>query len=240
MKFLPTPTIKIIEPNSLLEDFGFFLDTRCDANKTPKASLLFIKNLQTCSELSMVFEGFDYLDSNPNGKKYLNGKVFIRQIYEKQPVMTLIANPRYSVDLNTAVQSEVALVRELKAAITKTWITTFNDALEANSKSIQPITTSTKTSSKHHPSRSQQITTPIGKFCKRKYFGYVVLGATIILFNGFMWSKSTSHISKQNQPYALANAEQMAIEQDQILNNAFKEIGIDREKLASDMSCFTE
>lgn len=45
---------------------------------------------------------------------------------------------------------------------------------------------------------------------------------------------------KNSNQLNIKSAEQMAVEQDAILNNAFKEIGIDREKLASDMSCFTE
>lgn len=181
-------------------------------------------------ELSLIVAGFDYFEKHTAASKSFAGQILLRQVIGSDIKDIVIATPIYLIGNEEIIHSEQSVAKDLKKLITASWKNEFDGAFHTH---LSPTTP---------PQDKKYRFSFVNRFEIFKPTKFKVLFFILLFFSILNYSL----INKANTPKALQAQstqlppEQMAREQDEILNNAFKEIGIDREKLASDMSCFTE
>ena len=218
------------------------VNTISPLNLQPEVKVCSLPFISKATKFDLEFSGFDYFEVSSNGEKYLGGNIYIKEIVNESPILTLLSSPKYlSLDFHSD-KSEQVLTRITKDHIKREWSECFSELLNSTFKPRENNT-------QNHASKVQLLKTPLTWFSSiikkdsinKKKVTYILIGITAVSLNVAMWSLGGSNEQMKNSNQLnIKSAEQMAVEQDAILNNAFKEIGIDREKLASDMSCFTE
>lgn len=235
--------INIVDLNNEIGHTYVLIDNRSPENLNTGSRLVALPSLNATLEIDLKVEGFDFVEISKSGEKFISGSVFARQALIDGEVLTLLNTPKYLLlDQDTGNQEQLK-VRQIKKLITQQWSSCFSDAVDKATKPQEATNTISEVAPKLSLSNLSQQTMRLARSLKEKKKSLLVLtlAILIILANAVILTViNDAKDQYKTSKFDPKTAEQLATEQDQILNNAFKEIGIDREKLASDMSCFTE
>lgn len=205
------------------------LNTGQSDNLLPETKLLNIPNLLSCEEVSVVANGFDFVEFTGSGNKCLNGKLLLSQKINGEFILTELSSLSLKIPDELKGSDEPKYVSDLKKSLVKSW----NVALQL------ALTKLTIVDKEYKHSTAKKYLSALNLTKKSNMVVAIAVIAIIVIIKMFSGENTSSPKSNKGK-FPNPTPEQMALEQDEILNKAFKEIGIDREKLASDMSCFTE
>lgn len=217
------------------------IDTRGMLSLNGKTTLLAISDISQSKTTYLDFENFNIVEIDQATSKYfIGGKVYLT--LEKDVLTkTLIAEIKYDVTkLKADYSNEGLLVNDLNQRIKSDWNDAFNSALKLSfqSKIQNPTVETTKKTVGNSSSLFKKFNIATFKKNKTKTALFVFMGVLVALNLSYLFSKANNQ--QQNATVSLLSAEAMAQQQEELLDKAFSDIGIDRSKLASDISCFTE
>ena len=201
------------------------------------------------SQLELITEGFDSIEKNNEGIEFISGNVFL-VINNNDQDKILLASPKITtVDKKSGFKkqrvSNSQTIKILRKEISDTWQEVFTIALERFNSS-SPLSISNASHAQANPQRrASSGNTPFlfnlsgifGNFVKLSIcflllslLGYLCLN----LYGKAMQVQNTRNTNISLNPTALAK------NQTDVVDQTFKEMGIDRSKLTSDLSCFAE
>ena len=232
------PTIKIIKSESDQDTSTLFINTQSSLNRSPSTKCISVKKFDSCAEINISLDGFNYLEILNDGQKGLTGRVLLKQILNDSVYFHELAKPFYLIKGDLDGLSEPAFVEQLKLSIYESWSKTLSKAI-GQIASLEHKKSFEKGEIKSPAKPGEAALNFFQKLKSFNKFWLIGVGfLALVSINAYLLASNFNPPNPTSSQ--LLNAEQMAAQQDEILNNAFKEIGIDREKLASDMSCFTE
>lgn len=242
------PIINIIEFNSSQgsQMMEFFVDTPtgCLTRKP-----LLIRLPTKFQQIELIVEGFEFFEKDSEGTEFITGDVFLITNGE-QSGRILIASPQVIVNTkNTTRQkrkkSSTQIVRFLRKEIVDSWQNAFLLALDDYNSSISNDSTLNRNNS--NP-QSNPKGMNLNKFFPNidGYFGNFIKLSICFLLIGFIGYMGLNIYGKamqvQNTRSTNISLNPTALAQNQkdVVDETFKEMGIDRSKLTSDLSCFAE
>lgn len=213
------------------------VDTRGSISINGKTALFAINDISQSRSTYLDFESFNVLEFDQAANKYfIEGKVYLtleKDILTK----TLLAEVKYDVTkLKNDYSNEGLLVNDLNKRIKNDWNDSFNLALKSSFQPQASVDELTNNTQGVIASFFKKLNIKSLKKNKTKTAIIALIGILVTLNLSYLHSKS----SNQQQSTPLLPAEAMAQQQDELLNKAFSDIGIDRKKLSSDLSCFSE
>lgn len=215
------------------------VDTRGAISLNGKTALFAISDISQSKATYLDFENFNVVEIDQTTNKYfIKGKVYLTL---EKDVLTkmLIAEIKYDVTkLKANYPNEGLLVSDLNKRIKNDWNDSFNSALKLSFQPQNPTVETAKKTVGESNSFFKKINITTLKKNKTKTAIFVFMGILVTLNLSYLFSKANNQ--QQNSAVSLLSAEAMAQQQEELLDKAFSDIGIDRSKLASDISCFTE
>lgn len=215
------------------------VDTRGEISLNGKTALFSISEISKSKSTYLDFENFNVVEFDQAINKYfIEGKVYL--ILEKDNLTkTLLSEIKYDVTkLKKDYPNEGVLVSDLNKRIKNDWNDSFNLALKSSFQPPKPTGETTEKTVGESSSFFKKINIPSIKNNKSKTAIYVFMGILVALNLSYLYSKENNQ--QQSAAVSLLSPEAMAQQQEELLDKAFSDIGIDRSKLASDISCFTE
>lgn len=221
-----------------------FVDTPIGSvSRTPKM----IRLKDEFSQLELSFEGFESLSKNTDGQEVISGDIYIIAKYKLREQKHLLASPILTVSKKRQGYkrkkiSNTASFLQLTKEIKTDWQSSFSEALD-NVSNTTPLYSPTKP--------------PEGTKLKKRnrssdfwdfsgfYGGFVKLISVFLIISGIgylclsIYGKALQVETTRNTALSL-DPEALAKNQKDVVDETFKEIGIDRNKLTSDLSCFVE
>lgn len=221
-----------------------FVDAPTESSlRSPKI----IRLEDTFSEIELDFEGFDMISKNSHGQEFISGDIYLVSKYEATERKYILASPKiltlekHQSHKRKKISSTASLI-QLSKEIKSEWQASFADALDDAStpisRSATPISSKTMDAKwKNKITDFFSLSGPLGIFVKI-VLTIMILNATgyiaISLYNKTLQAKNIKNTAQSLDPVALAK------NQTDIVDETFKEMGIDRNKLTSDLSCFAE
>lgn len=201
------------------------------------------------TQLELVTEGFDLVEKNDQGVEFISGNVFL-VIDNNDQSKILLSSPKITtVDKKVGLKkqriSNTQTIKILRKEISDTWQEVFLNALE-RFNSISPITLSNESSTQLNTQRKASSRNKRSIFELNGFFGnFVKLSICFLLLSllGYLclnlYGKAMQVQNTRNTNISL-NPTALAKNQTDVVDQTFKEMGIDRSKLTSDLSCFAE
>lgn len=201
------------------------------------------------SQLELITEGFDSIEKNDEGVEFISGNVFLVIDNNDQNKM-LLASPKITtVDRKIGFKkqrvSNSQTIKILRKEISDTWQEVFLIALERFNSS-SPLTINSDSHAQATPQRKASSRNTPFIFDLNGIFGnFVKLSICFLLLSllGYLclnlYGKAMQVQNTRNTNISL-NPTALAKNQTDVVDQTFKEMGIDRSKLTSDLSCFAE
>lgn len=216
------------------------VDTRGTGCINGKTIMFSLNGASKAKATYLAFEGFNVLEFDQESGKYLiNGKVYL-VLEQTDTEKHLIADIKYDVtSIKPDYTAEAALVSDVNAKIKNDWNDSFDLALKMLLNPVDQYQQKSQIEKQQRGGAWFYFKKPFSYISNNK--GKVILPAIIsvlVLLN--LAQLFGGKNNQQADAVSLLSAEAMAKQQDEILDKAFSDIGIDRNKLSSDISCFTE
>ena len=231
-----SPKIDLIHQKNDLLVLTNFYSKSLDQNALFKSELIKILNYDVITEISLeVDEGFDTIQGGEF--PYIQGKVYIFSKSKGGTNKTLIAEPYIPIK-QTRVKNQSVAFQELRQYVINTIHEEFYEAL---SSIEQESTFKTTNGIKHSSSTSTLFNLRDVLSGKIKYIAYGFIGLSFCYLGLGLYEKKIAVDNQVNSSLNLSmDAKQLTQNDDQAMDKMFKEIGIDRNALSSDLSCFSE
>lgn len=203
-----------------------------------------LPNYDSIESISLYFEGFDCINITAQNIETLSGNIFLMVTRGQNVENVLIASPVICLSnrkslFNNHKKSVNSNLKELRASLFQEWNESFSDSYDE--LHTQSVTLISKPDPK--PLGLPSIPFRLKEYLPRNKLINGLIISILVLTVGFLgmtvYSKSI-HLSAQKTAVKSLDAAALAKQQDEQLNEAFLELGIDRSKLTSDLSCFVE
>lgn len=204
-----------------------------------KSDLIKLLNYDEVTEISLeVDDGFDTLQGDE--APFIQGKIYILSKsngINGEIRTTLIAEPHIPI-LQTKVKNKSVAFQELRQSLINTIHEEFYQAIN----SIEQAPTSKETHiTKQHSAPLSVLNILDFSGNKIKYLTYGIFGLAFCYMGLGLYEKKISVDNQVNSSLNLSmDAKQLTQNDDQAMDKMFREIGIDRNALSSDLSCFSE
>lgn len=205
--------------------------------------LLKLLKYKSITSMKLCFEGFDYFDET-NNQKRISGKVFLEVSRNDVVEKHLLASPTVEIPNSKrrfgTSRDNLFTLGEVRKYIINAWNCEFSESQDQLYQAINtPEQNHNSLQVKEKSSFIKQI-----KILLPRGRAFKILGATVLclitIYLGLNIYSKVINLSAQKSAIKSLDAESLAKQQDQQLNEAFLDIGIDRSKLTSDLSCFVE
>lgn len=230
-----SPNIELIrQDNSLLVFTNVY--TRQDGiDGLFQSKLIKIQNFDEITETTLELdEGFDTLQGDEN--PFLKGNLYIVTKSKFDSKKTLIAEPYIPIVL-TKVKNQSIAFQELRQVIIESFHNEFYRALNNIEAPRSQLITLHSTQSA--PGKAFSFNDFVGG--KSKYILYSFVGLIFCYMALGLYEKKISVDNQANSSLNLSmDAKQLTKTDDEAMDRMFKDIGIDRNALSSDLSCFSE
>lgn len=240
----PTPDISIHRLSVDNADYlEIFIDTPSGSKtRTPKL----FRVSDDFTELTLSFEGFDSFNKDASGQEMISGDIYMTATYASASKVSKYKLASPSMLINTQKQSykrnkisNTASLIHLSKEIKSEWQAVFSDALDNVVCANTPTQPMNKT-------RQNKVIAPIKPFEISGTFGvflktiFSILMLILLAYVCLSFYNKTLQVKATSSTVLSLNPEALAKNQKDVVDETFKEIGIDREKLTSDLSCFVE
>lgn len=240
-----TPDIFInrisIDKNDYLE---IFIDTPTGSDQRTPKMLRLKDGLEEFSQLELTFEGFEGLNKNTYGQEILSGFIYLILKSESAHEKILLASPdltvsKYKQGYKRNKVSNTANFNELVKELKKEWQFAFSEALD-NASPVQQL------AAPHNSSQYKKKNKSPIYFENSNIFSSIVkIIIVVLLLSGVAYLGLTAYgkalqVETTRNTALSLNPSALAKNQKDVVDETFKEIGIDRSKLTSDLSCFAE
>lgn len=231
-----TPRINLILQDKDLLILTNFYTKSGEQHTLFKSDLIKLLNYNEVTEISLELdEGFDTLQGNE--PPFLQGKIYIVSKINGLIKKKLIAEPYIPIK-QTKVKNKSLAFQELRQYVIDTIHEEFYQAINSIDQHTSGKTTQIE---KYQtvPSSTFNIRDILN--VKSKYLAYGFIGLAFCYMTLSLYEKKIAVDNQVNSSLNLSmDAKQLTQNDDQAMDKMFKEIGIDRNALSSDLSCFSE
>ena len=233
-----TPRIDLILKGKDLLVLTNFYTKPDNQNAYFKSDLIKLLNFDEVSEISLVLdEGFDTLQGDE--APFMQGKTYIRSKtngVNGEIIKTLIEEPHIPI-LQTKVKNKSVAFQELRQSLINKIHEEFYQAIN----SIEQAPSSNETHTSKQYSAPPSFLYNLASVKKLKYLTYGIFALAFSYMGLGLYEKKISVDNQVNSSLNLSmDAKQLTQNDDQAMDKMFREIGIDRNALSSDLSCFSE
>lgn len=201
------------------------------------------------SQLELITEGFDSIEKNNEGVEFISGNVFLVIDNNYQDKILLTSPKIATVDKKSGFKkqrvSNSQTIKILRKEISDTWQEVFLIALERFNSSLPLSISNVSNVQVNHQRRASTWNTPFPFNLSGIFGNFVKLSICFLLLSllGYLclnlYGKAMQVQNTRNTNISL-NPTALAKNQTDVVDQTFKEMGIDRSKLTSDLSCFAE
>lgn len=207
----------------------FILFSFTNSTSFSESKLLNI-DISKVSSISLVFRCFDFASKDKKNSKFVDGELFLNlEYFDNSKDLIKILDIREKIF--ESGKDESYLVSLLKKEMVNKWQYSFNESYIDFLNGEKNVETLTKVSS----NKKNKI-----KINLKKIPLFIVLVCfSVISITGYAYLKKSEN-SKMSKADLSTDPQKLAESQKKALDQTFSELGIDREKVDSDLSCFQE
>lgn len=235
--FQPSISIQRIR-NGIL---SIFVDTPEGClSRTPR--LIYLTD--TSTQIEIIVEGFDSFEKNESNDEYITGRVSLLVFEGNSSKSYLLATPKVTLtETNSRIkkqrQSRTANLFSLRKQVSDIWQDCFVYALDSicNNESTNINLQKTQNRTSNNKTNFLDANGFFGNLIKISVcllFLFLIGFLGLNIYGKAMQVKNIKDTSTSLNPNALAKNQQ------DVVDETFKQMGIDRAKLTSDLSCFAE